>query len=279
MSTSYNILETTSIFAQDRRAVSYNSGQVQDPTPVVITPVVPRGNTPIFRASMIDDNGPLVMLEVLEFNGNLTYYYYRVGQTLEWNKSQILRIDLDKMQLSRASATGFIEIPLGYNIDGYSASAGLPNSPTYQSNDALGQTNNQNTGGGGRGGRGGGGGGGGFAGGNFGGGGGGGGRGGGGFGGGGTAGGMATSIINPMLDPPLPGGSTDDIAARMAQRRNLQLNSTTTVTPTTPAPAAPTTPAATPTTPTPATPGAIPVIPAPATPAPVIPAPATPAAG
>jgi hypothetical protein len=251
LSNDYAILDTTSIFAQNRRAVS--SSEVN---PADVQPVVFRGASPVVRAAMIDDLGPLALLEVQQRDGSLAALYVRKGDTVEYANAKVLDVTLEYLRLSRAStgegSSAYFDVPVGRNLDGQ-ISGVLPATLVNQSLDALGATQNQNYGRNNRGGRGGGTYGGNFGGGNF------GGNYGGNFGGGNYGGGynnyagglgalvgggttavsVTNTVVNPNLDPPLPPGTNDDIAARMAARRQTQLNSS-------PAPAPVSTPASAP---------------------------------
>jgi hypothetical protein len=203
---------------------------------------------------MIDDMGPLALLEVQQRDGSLASLYVRKGDTVEYANAKVLDVTLEYVRLSRAStsegSSAYFDVPIGRNLDGQ-ISGVLPASLVNQSLDALGATQNQNYGRNNRGGRGGGNYGGNFGGGNY------GGNFGGGYnnfgggynnyagglgalvGGGTTTVSVTNTIVNPNLDPPLPPGTGDDIAARMAARRQTQLNSS-------PAPAPVSTPATTP---------------------------------
>jgi hypothetical protein len=226
----YAIMDTTSIFARDRIAIDPN--YIEVPQPPVIRQQVPRGEAPIFRGVMIDkDKGPVALVEMAsqERGGTPTNDYLKPGDTIAWNGDKVVDVTMDGMLVLQGDTN--VMIPIGHNVDNQQVSQ-LSTVAQYQSQDAMGVSNQQqqnyNGGGGGRGGRGGRGGGGGQG-------------GGGGFGGG--AGGLAGQIINVQLDPPLPPGSADDLEARMKARRDSQLNSTSsplpapTVAPT-PAPAA-----------------------------------------
>jgi hypothetical protein len=266
--TTFKELETTSIFAKDRRAVDPN-GPLVDTSPIITVPPPQsafRGDAPIFRGVVEDKNGIQGLLEVqkqdpVTHNVMPSTEYIRKGETITWNNSQVVDLSMDGLTVIRGGKN--VLIPLGYNVENQPASL-LSSVAAYVSQDALGVQNNQNNNnngfGGGRNGRGGGG---------FGAGGGGGGFGAGGVGGGRNGGvgfgaGIAQAIVSVQLDPPLPPGSADDLEARMRARRDAQTGgaSAPVVVPTTPIITTPTgTPVApaTPATPTPA---------APATPAP-----------
>jgi len=196
----------------------------------------------VFRGTMIDDTGAIALMEVQQGGGTIAQYL-REGDPVPYNNSKVIEVTLDHLRLSRvqvnADSLPYLDLPPGYDLDGNQVGF-IPNSPSYLSADLLGQTSGQNNQGG-RNGRGGRGGGGNFGGGNF---------GGGayntaGVGGmyvGSTAAGLATSIINPSLDPPLPPGSADNIAGRMAARRASQMSAPAAPAPVAPAPAAPAAP-------------------------------------
>lgn len=254
LSESYAILDTTSIFAQNRRAARIDDFVDTQPAQIVVRIPTVRMEAPVFRGTVVDDTGkPIAVMEVRQPDGTYKADYLQQGDPVEYSNSKVLEVTLDYLRLARVQASAnslpYIDIQPGFNLDGTQMGS-LPNTPTYLSQDAQGLSNGQNAGGrGGRGGRGGAGGMGGMTGGMGGMGGGGGRTGGGGGYVGTTAGSMATSLVNPALDPPLPPGSSDDIAGRMASRRQIQMSGAAgtaapapSAAPTTPGTSAPATP-------------------------------------
>jgi hypothetical protein len=246
LSDSYAILDTTSIFAQNRRAVGDTSDQIIIPPPQ-------RGTAPVFRGTMIDDTGAIALMEIQQGGGTVAEYL-RAGDSVPYNNSKVIEVTLDHLRLSRvqisADSLPYMDLPPGFDLDGNQVGV-MPSTPSYISADMQGLTAGQNNQGGrgGRGGRGGGNFGGNFGGnlgGNF----------GGNFGGGNynagrgggmyigsTATGVATAIVNPSLDPPLPPGSADNLAGRMAARRAAQVAGSAAPASAAPAPGASATPA------------------------------------
>ncbi len=200
---SYAIFNTVSIFDLNRNVTP----PPPPPPPPPLQPDKYNLGAPVFRGSIVDDVGPLAMLEIQEANGAISYQYLREGQLVSWNHATVLRITLDTLRLSDTSGTG-IDIPIGSNL--YRVPVGtLPTAPSFVSNDVIGASTVPQPGAGvgglrglrggftpGTGAR------------------------------GNTASGLATTLINPALNPPLPPGTTDDLAARMALRRQIQLRGT-----------------------------------------------------
>ena len=115
MGTSPEILDRMSIFSADRRDKS--EIMICDPVP----PPPPRREAPVLRGVIIDDLGPVGVMEEQTPYG-ISTHYLRVGDTVEWNKAKVLEITLDHMRLSRVTATEggatWVDIPPGYNVDG-----------------------------------------------------------------------------------------------------------------------------------------------------------------
>jgi hypothetical protein len=214
LSESYSILDTTSIFRADRGAKEDGVGPPPPPPP----PPAPRVS-PVFRAAMVDDVGPLALVEISDGKGGMTVEYLREGQTFFWDGSKVLGITLDSLRLSRPAIAGalpWLDVPIGCNLNGRQIGA-LPTTPAYLSNDATGAI--RNTGGTTGIGRG---------------------RVPGAMRGatmnGGLPGGIMSgslpdgttpAVIGAAIDPPLPTGSADDLAGRMALRRQNQLSGLT----------------------------------------------------
>ena len=244
----YAVLDTLSIFARDRRAIDPMTQQ-RAPTPVR------QGPAPVLIGTIIDDQGPLAILQ-----DSRGLDYVRPGGTIAWDQSKVVAVTKDTITVTGGAPqggevrTGNLEVTIGHNLRNESM---IPVSTytAYQSADVAnvgnpGQTTNQRGGGAGglgntRGGRGrqqqqqyqqpqggfvapsnvtlvvpgqgtagyggaaGFGGAGGAA----------------GFGGPAGFGGAIAQPTTPVVtsDPPLPPGSADDIAARMAERRAQQL--------------------------------------------------------
>jgi hypothetical protein len=114
----YAILNTVSIFAVDHRSAEGRMKRTEQPALVRVTPP----SAPVFRGVIIDDNGPLALMEVPDGNGGTSTEYLREGQTVSWSNSKVLSITLDKLRLSRTSVYGWqdsgVDIPIGFNLNG-----------------------------------------------------------------------------------------------------------------------------------------------------------------
>ena len=203
----YSVLERTSIFDANR-------GRPTGPTTSTGRTPPPMPETPVFRASMFDDLGPLALMELPDGQGGTKAEYLREGETFSWDGSKVLEITTDILFLSRSSGVGGMtetEVAIGRDLSGRQIGT-LPTMPGYVPQDLAGPVRSPGTGstrlGRGRGVR------------------------------GGTPGGLFSNgisnvpanaisplgaLIGSPLDPPLPPGSADDIAGRMARRRQNQL--------------------------------------------------------
>jgi len=252
MGSDYDVLLTTSIFSQDRRAIGRDipaTTRAADPV-VVRAPV--RTDAPIFRGVASDSTTTQAVLEVQEPNldtGSIKYTALscKPGETFEWNGSEykVVAVSMDKgMSLLQPGAEQPIQIAMGNNI--FNQHMGdLPDTPPYRSADATSQNTGYSSGRGRtRNTR------------------------------GGTTGtpvstggttavtaaitpitagstslsALQQALVSPAADPPLPPGSADDLERRMRSRRESQMaapGGATTVSPTVittpaaPAPAAP----------------------------------------
>jgi hypothetical protein len=185
----YAILNTMSIFAVDHRSAESRTKGVEQSSLVRYTPP----STPVFRGVMIDDNGPLALMEIPDSSGGMRNEYLREGQTVSWGDSKVLSITLDNLRLSLTPAFAWqhswIDIPIGCNLNGQQIGTlpvipgrGTGSSPNRRSPrpnwfSELGLAGN--------------------------------------VGGNGSAG-----LAN---DPALPPGSTDNLEVRMIQRRQTQV--------------------------------------------------------
>lgn len=255
MSSEYNILTTTSIFAQNRRAMDTGEIVATQPVTYVVRTAPVRLDAPIFRGVQVDESGAQAVMEVQQTDPNnnnavvTRALSLKSGEVLTFDGTEYKVVSVDRdAGLKLAVTGGEMVIAMGSNVL-MQAMAPLPDTPPYRAMDATPQNQNNNNMGGRRGGRGGAG------------------AAGGGMvamggtmaGGGGAAISMAglQGALMTSSDPPLPPGSADNLEARMKARRDTQIGaggsivtSPVTVTPT-PAPVTPT-PTPAPVTPTPA---------------------------
>jgi len=234
--TEYSLLMSTSIFSDDRRAIS-SEVLVPASRPVERTVIVQpvRTDAPIFRGVTTDENGTQAVLEVQEpitytdptTNRPVNAIKYnaltrKAGDTFQWNSYEFTVLDVSAsqgMDLLQKGAEEPVWIAMGHNVFN-EAMAPLPDKAPYSSADVAQQNTGYSTGRGARGGR------------NA--------RG---ATGATAAGGMpgVTAGMTPITagstsmaglqaallppagtDPPLPPGSTDDLEARMKARRASQ---------------------------------------------------------
>ena len=212
---SYTLLDKTSIFDANRGVVPgpATNRKGDDVTP----PPPPPRALPVYRAAMTDDFGPVALLEIPNSRGGTTVEYLREGDTFSWDGSKVVEITPEVLNLSRMSSSGLvttIEVVIGRDLSGRQIGS-LPTTPSYVPLDAAGA---RNTGTGlartprGRGTL------------------------------GSTPGGFMNTgtlaipgattgapggLVGSPLDPPLPPGSADALAVRMAQRRQNQLSALT----------------------------------------------------
>jgi hypothetical protein len=206
---SYSVLDTLSIFNANRGVPTTRTTGGGGPPPPPPAPV--------FRASFFDEIGPLALMEIPDGRSGTTVEYLREGQTFSWDGSKVLNITPDILFLSRTSSAGGVtetEVVIGRDLNGKQIGA-VPTVPGYVSQDMAGPARNPGTGVPGRG------------------------RGRSGPGGArgaftgnalfgpGNTGGVTGVPAGVSLDPPLPPGSADDMANRMAQRRQIQLGALT----------------------------------------------------
>jgi hypothetical protein len=110
-----------SIFAVDHRSAD---GRFTGPTWAeqadTAKPAVRQ--VPVFRGVMIDDNGPLALMEIPDANGGMSNEYLREGQTVPWGDSKVLSITFDKLRLSRIPAyawqNSWIDVSIGFDLNG-----------------------------------------------------------------------------------------------------------------------------------------------------------------
>jgi hypothetical protein len=199
----YSLLEKTSIFDAHRGLGPTTT--TTGPKPGDIAPPPPRA-LPVYRAAMFDDVGPVALLEIPDLRGRTTVEYLREGDTFSWDGSTVVDITPDVLSLSRTSSSGQVtttEVAIGRDFSGRKI-GDLPTTPSYVPLDASGARTNgigmtrprgrgvtpgglYNTG-------------------TL------------------TTPGPLGALTGSPLDPPLPPGSADALAARMMQRRQNQLS-------------------------------------------------------
>jgi hypothetical protein len=191
-----NIFSTVSIFSSSRR-------------PADIAPPTGSGNTlgtgirpqpvpsPVFRGVMNVDSGTVALIEVPDSSGNTRSQYVRVGETLKG--ATVLSISFESMRLSRAPVYAgqepWVDVPIGCNLEGNQVGT-LPMAVGTYGGAMANQPGMPRAD---------------VMGalrrpvGNF----------------------RAATVTGSPLDPALPPGSADDLATRMALRRQMQLRGPT----------------------------------------------------
>jgi hypothetical protein len=186
----YGVLDEESIFSRyhekEQPATQPTKNPEPGPKPVGLARVVP-----VFRGVMVVDSGTVALMEMPNAKGDVEGRYVREGDAL--GGATVLCITFETLRLSRTPAFGgqvpWVDVPIGCNLDGVAIGALPVASSASAAGNQLGMSRRDLRG---------------------------------------TMRaptGAVQSLASTSLpvDAPLPAGSADDLAGRMALRRQMQL--------------------------------------------------------